>query len=183
MFRGKTVVIAVTGGIGAFKSAQLVREFRAAGAATFVIMTPNATEFITPLTLETLSGNPVAIDMFDPKNKWDMEHIALADRADLLIVAPATGNIIGKAAGGIADCLVSTTIMTVMSCVPILMAPAMNNRMWENPMVQRNVAILRDAGVMFAGPVEGKLADGRSGMGRLADISDILTAAEPLLAE
>lgn len=182
MFRDKTVVIAVTGGIGAFKSAQLVRELRAEGAVTFVIMTPNATEFITPLTLETLSGNPVAIDMFDPKNKWDMEHIALADHADLLIVAPTTGNMIGKAANGIADCLVSTTIMTVMSNVPIVMAPAMNTRMWENPIVQRNVTILREAGVVFAGPVEGKLAEGRVGMGRLADIDFILSTAGPLLA-
>ena len=181
MFRDKTVVVAVTGGIAAFKSAMLVRELRARGACTFVIMTSNATEFMTPLTLETLSGNPVAIDMFDPKNKWDMEHIALADQADLLIVAPATGNMIGKAANGIADCLVSTTIMTVMSNIPILMAPAMNTRMWENPIVQRNVAVLREAGVVFAGPVEGKLAEDRVGMGRLADIEYILKTAGPLL--
>ena len=107
MFRDRTVVLAVTGGIAAYKSAALVRELRNADAEVFVIMTRAAKEFITPLTFETLSQKPVAIEMFDRENKWTLEHIALADRADLLIVAPATANIIGKAAAGIADDLVN----------------------------------------------------------------------------
>ena len=181
MLTGKTIVLAVTGGIAAYKSAILVRELQARGAEVMVVMTRSAMEFITPLTLETLSRNPVATDTFDRANRWDLEHIALADRADLLVVAPATANIIGKAACGIADDLASTTILTMLSTVPILMVPAMNNRMWENPIVQRNVATLRDFGVRFAGPAEGKLADGRIGMGRMAEVEEILKAAEEMV--
>jgi phosphopantothenoylcysteine synthetase/decarboxylase len=178
MFADRTVVLAVTGGIAAYKSAAIVRELRAAKAEVLVIMTPEAVEFVTPLTFETLSRNPVAVGMFEGDNPWDLEHIALADRADLLLVAPATANIIGKAAHGIADDLVSTTILTMMSTVPILMAPAMNTRMWENPIVKRNVELLGNAGVMFVGPGEGALADGRTGVGRMAEVGEILAAAD-----
>lgn len=181
MFRDRTVVLAVTGGIAAYKSATLVRELKSTDAEVLVIMTRDAKEFVTPLTFETLSQNPVAVDMFNRKNEWTLEHIALADRADLLIVAPATANIIGKAVSGIADDLVSTTVLTMMSTIPILMAPAMNNRMWENPIVKKNVDNLKIIGVHFVGPCEGKLADGRVGMGRMADIEDILKTAEKLL--
>ena len=181
MLREKTVVLAVTAGIAAYKSANIVRELRNALAEVLVIMTKRATEFITPLTLETLSNNPVAVDMFDRENEWSLEHIALADRADIIIVAPATANIIGKAAAGIADDLVSTTILTMLSTVPVLMAPAMNNRMWENPFVRRNVEFLKEAGVKFVGPAEGKLADGRVGIGRMAEIEDILAAANKII--
>ena len=181
MFRDRTIVLAVTGGIAAYKSATLVRELKRAYAEVLVIMTRDAKEFITPLTFETLSQNPVAVEMFDRENKWSLEHIALADRADILIVAPATANIIGKAASGIADDLVSTSVLTMMSSIPILMAPAMNNRMWENPIVKKNVETLKKSRVHFVGPCEGKLADGRVGMGRMADIADILKAAETLL--
>ena len=175
MFRDRTVVLAVTAGIAAYKSPMIVRELKKnADTEVLVIMTKEATEFITPLTLETLSQNPVAIEMFNRENKWSLEHIALADRADILIVAPATANIIGKAASGIADDLVSTTVLTMMSSIPVLMAPAMNSRMWENPIVQKNVKILKKSGVHFVGPVEGKLADGRVGIGRMADVKDIL---------
>jgi phosphopantothenoylcysteine synthetase/decarboxylase len=177
MFADRTVVLAVTAGIAAYKSAIIVRELKAEKAEVLVIMTREATEFITPLTLETLSQNPVAVGMFDRGNKWDLEHIALADGADLLIVAPATANIIGKAAHGIADDLVSTTILTMMTTVPILMAPAMNTRMWENPFVKENVEALMRAGLKFVGPEEGKLADGRIGMGRMAEAEEILKAA------
>ena len=177
MFRDRTVVLAVTAGIAAYKSAMIVREFKRQDAEVLVIMTPSATKFITPLTLETLSQNPVAVDIFDRENKWSLEHIALADRADLLVVAPATANLIGKAASGIADDLVSTTVLTMMSTIPVLMAPAMNSRMWDNLVVQRNVQYLEKIGVHFAGPVEGRLADGRSGIGRMADVPDILDKA------
>ena len=181
MFRDRTVVVAVTGGIAAYKSAMLVRELKNERAEVHVIMTERATGFISPLTLETLSQNPAAVNIFDRKNGWDMEHIALADQADILIIAPATANIIGKSAHGIADDLVSTTICTMMSSVPILMVPAMNNRMWENPVVKLNVKALVNAGVNFIGPVEGKLADGRIGIGRMADIKDILQTARKLI--
>jgi len=180
MLRDRTAVLAVTAGIAAYKSATIVRELKALDAEVLVIMTKGATEFITPLTLETLSRNPVAVDMFR-KNQWSLEHIALADRADILIVAPATANIIGKAACGIADDLVSTTILTMMTTVPVLMAPAMNTRMWENPVVQRNVATLRELGVHFVDPAEGRLADGRVGVGRMAEIEAILEAAKAII--
>jgi len=183
MFKGRTVVLAVTGGIAAYKSAALVRELRNADAEVFVIMTRGAKEFMTPLTFETLSQKPVAVEMFNRENKWTLEHIALADRADLLIVAPATANIIGKASAGIADDLVSTTILTMISNIPVLMAPAMNNRMWGNPIVRKNVEALRKTGICFVGPCEGKLADGRIGMGRMAEIEDILNNAKDLLKQ
>jgi phosphopantothenoylcysteine synthetase/decarboxylase len=181
MFRDRTVVVAVTAGIAAYKSAMLVRELKSASAEVLVIMTESATKFISALTFETLSQNPVAVRMFDHDNKWDLEHIALADRADILIIAPATANIIGKAAHGIADDLVSTTILTMMSTVPVLMAPAMNNRMWENSIVQQNVKILENAGIKFVGPEEGRLADGRIGIGRMARIENILATAHQLI--
>lgn len=183
MLTGKTIVLAVTGGIAAYKSAILVREFKARGAEVFVIMTRSATEFITPLTLQTLSRNPVSVETFDRGNHWDMEHIALADRADLLLVAPATANIIGKVAAGIADDLASTAILTMLTTVPVLMAPAMNNRMWENPILQRNMETLKGYGVRFVDPAEGKLADGRIGMGRMAEIEEIIEASDALVKE
>ena len=181
VFRDRTIVLAVTAGIAAYKTATIVRNLKAAKAEVLVIMTSGATNFITPLTLETVSQNPVAIDMFE-KNTWSIEHVALADRADIIIVAPATANIIGKSASGIADDLVSTTILTMMSSVPVLMAPAMNNRMWDNPIVKKNIQTLTSVGVSFVGPEEGRLADGRMGIGRMAEESAILDAARHLLA-
>ena len=183
MFTGKTAVVAITAGIAAYKSPIIVRELKKENADVLVVMTERATEFITPLTLEILSQNPVATGLFDKANKWDLEHIALADRADILVVAPATADIIGKAAGGIADDLVSTTILTMMSTVPILIAPAMNNRMWENPIVQNNVTTLKKAGIHFVGPIEGALADGRVGMGRMADVKNIISMVETILSK
>ncbi|MFC1485413.1 flavoprotein [Candidatus Latescibacterota bacterium] len=181
MLKDRTIVLAVTGGIAAYKSATLVRELKRAHAGVFVIMTEHAAEFITPLTLETLSQNPVAFDLFDETNQWEAEHIVLADRADLLLVAPATANIISKAACGIADDLVSTAILTMMAGTPVIMAPAMNNRMWENPIIAQHVAALAKLGVTFVGPAEGVLADGRTGVGRMADEGDIIDAVIRLL--
>ena len=181
MVRDKTIVVAVSGGIAAYKSAVLVRELSGAGAEVLVIMTDNACRFITPLTLETLSRNPVAVDQFSSGNRWDMEHIALADRADLVVVAPATANVIGKAAAGIADDLVSTAILTMLTKTPVLMAPAMNTLMWNNPIVRKNVEILTETGVRFVGPESGRLADGRTGVGRMSKVEDIVAAAAALL--
>ncbi|MFC1691974.1 flavoprotein [Candidatus Latescibacterota bacterium] len=183
MLRDKTIVLAVTASIAAYKSAEIIRELKNANAEVLVIMTEGAAEFITPLTLETLSQNPVAVEMFNRNNSWSLEHVALADRADCLIVAPATANILGKTATGIADDLVSTTILTMMSTIPILMAPAMNSRMWENPIVQENVKILENAGVHFVGPAKGKLADGRIGVGRMARVNEILDAVRQIFVK
>ncbi|MGN1008003.1 MAG: flavoprotein, partial [Butyricicoccus sp.] len=132
--QGKSVVLCVTGGIAAYKAADLTSRLKKKGAEVFVIMTRSATEFITPLTLEVLSGNRVITDMFNRDFPWEVEHISLAKRADVFVIAPATANILGKAAHGIADDMVSTTLMATKA--PLVIAPAMNTGMWDNPATQ-----------------------------------------------
>lgn len=172
MLRGKTVLVGVTGGIAAYKSATLIRRLRDAGAQVLVVMTRNATHFITPLTLQTLSGRPVYVEMFQPATEEVAEHVSLSEKADAVVVAPATANIIGKVAAGIADDMLSTTIMAAQS--PVIFAPAMHAQMYRNPIVQEKIAHLKELGYHFVGPVEGKLARGEIGIGRLAEISDIV---------
>lgn len=174
MLQDKTVVVGVTGGIAAYKSAILVSRLKEAGAQVIVVMTPNATWFITPLTLQTLSGHPVYVEMFPPTTDAVAEHVSLAERADVVVVAPATANIIGKVASGIADDMLSTTIMAAQS--PVIFAPAMHAQMYKNPIVQKNIARLEKLGYSFVGPAEGKLARGEVGVGRLAEIPDIIAA-------
>ena len=176
---GKNVVLCVTGGIAAYKAADLTSRLRKKGASVYIIMTESATHFITPLTLEVLSGNRVVTDMFDRAFTWEVEHISLAKRADVFVIAPATANIIGKAAHGIADDMVSTTLMATRA--PIVMAPAMNTNMYENPVVQQNMELLRERGVCFAAPVSGHLACGDTGSGKLADPADIVRVIEDAL--
>ena len=176
---GKNVVLCVTGGIAAYKAADLTSRLRKKGASVYIIMTESATHFITPLTLEVLSGNRVVTDMFDRAFTWEVEHISLAKRADVFVIAPATANIIGKAAHGIADDMVSTTLMATRA--PIVMAPAMNTNMYENPVVQQNMERLRERGVCFAAPVSGHLACGDTGSGKLADPADIVRVIEDAL--
>ena len=176
---GKNVVLCVTGGIAAYKAADLTSRLRKKGASVYIIMTESATHFITPLTLEVLSGNRVVTDMFDRAFTWEVEHISLAKRADVFVIAPATANIIGKAAHGIADNMVSTTLMAMRA--PIVMAPAMNTNMYENPVVQQNMELLRERGVCFAAPVSGHLACGDTGSGKLADPADIVRVIEDAL--
>ena len=176
---GKNVVLCVTGGIAAYKAADLTSRLRKKGASVYIIMTESATHFITPLTLEVLSGNRVVTDMFDRAFTWEVEHISLAKRADVFVIAPATANIIGKAAHGIADDMVSTTLMATRA--PIVMAPAMNTNMYENPVVQQNMELLRERGVCFAAPVSGHLACGDTGSGKLADPADIVHVIEDAL--
>ncbi|MBN2538848.1 MAG: bifunctional 4'-phosphopantothenoylcysteine decarboxylase/phosphopantothenoylcysteine synthetase, partial [Deltaproteobacteria bacterium] len=137
MLKDKNVVLGVTGGIAAYKAAELTREFVKRGAKVNIIMTRNAARFIGPLTLQTLSGNPVYHDMFSLSGDWDIHHISLAQSADILIVAPATANIIGKIASGIADDLLSTTITATKA--PVLICPAMNTNMYDNPIVRSNI--------------------------------------------
>ena len=172
MLKNKNIVLGITGGIAAYKSASLIGMLRKNGANVKVIMTKNATQFITPLTIESLSHNAVATDMFDKVNNYDIEHISLAKFADVFVVAPATANIIGKVANGIADDMLSTTIMATNS--PIIFAPAMNTNMYNNKIVQANIQKLKDYGYHFVETQIGMLACGDEGAGKLASLDVIL---------
>lgn len=174
--QGKNIVLCVTGGIAAYKAADLTSRLRKMGAQVYLIMTESATHFITPLTLEVLSEHRVVTDMFDRTFTWEVEHISLAKRADVFVIAPATANIIGKAVHGIADDMVSTTLMATKA--PIVIAPAMNTNMYENPTVQSNLEILKSRGVTVVEPASGRLACGDTGKGKLADPADIAHAIE-----
>ncbi len=167
MIDGKNIVVGVSGGIAAYKAVELVSRLKKAGATVYVIMTKAATEFVTPLTFRELSGNPVAVDLWSEVKHWNVEHIALASTADLFVVAPATANIIGKVANGIADDMLSTTIMATQA--PVIMAPAMNTNMYNNPLVQQNIAKLTALGYSFIEPASGMLACGVEGQGRLPE--------------
>lgn len=173
------VVLGVTGGIAVYKACELLRLLQKRGIDVFVVMTQNACRFVAPLTFETLSGHPVAVDTFDRPQTWEVEHIALAKRADLFLIAPATANIMGKMACGIADDMLSTTVMATRA--PVLVAPAMNTGMWENAAVQQNVKMLRARGVEIVAPVSGHLACGDNGAGKLEDVAVIAERACELL--
>lgn len=172
--KGKKIVLCVTGGIAAYKAADLVSRLKKQQAEVFVIMTKSACEFITPLTLEVLSGNRVVTDMFARDFTWEVEHISLAKKADVFVLAPCTANVIGKAAHGIADDMVTTTLMATRA--PIVIAPAMNTNMYENPVTQANMEILRGRGVQFVEPASGRLACGDTGRGKMADPAVICEA-------
>ena len=171
--RDKTIILGVTGCIAAYKSAELTRALKKLGADVWVIMTGAAQEFITPLTFRALSGNPCIVDMYD-KNAITTPamHISLPDAADLILVAPATANLTGKVANGIADDMLSTTIMA--SKAPVIFAPAMNTKMWDNPIVKENIKKLKKLGYRFIDPEYGDLACGGTGEGRLACMDSIL---------
>lgn len=173
------VVLGVTGGIAVYKACELLRLLQKRGIDVFVVMTQNACRFVAPLTFETLSGHPVAVDTFDRPQTWEVEHIALAKRADLFLIAPATANIMGKMACGIADDMLSTTVMATRA--PVLVAPAMNTGMWENAAVQQNVKTLQARGVEIVAPVSGHLACGDNGAGKLEDVAVIAERACELL--
>ncbi len=173
---GKTIALGLTGGIACYKSAELVRELVKAGASVRVMMSAGAQHFITPLTLQTLSGHPVVTDTFDLTQESEIGHIRLADSADAVIIAPATANVIGKLAAGIADDLITTVLLAVRA--PILLAPAMNVNMWENPIVQANLGRLRAYGFHIIEPGEGFLACGWEGKGRLPDTHVLVAEVE-----
>ena len=179
MLKGKEIIVGVTGSIAAYKSAELVRRLKDKGAGVTVLMTEKAMKFITPLTLETLSGNPVYGSLFPGGKEWDPVHISLARKADLILIAPATANIIGKLAAGLADDLLTTTVMTVKKTV--ILAPAMNTRMYENPILQENLKKLKSFGYKIIEPEYGFLACEEEGRGRLADIDTILKMVEDVL--
>lgn len=173
------VVLGVTGGIACYKSAAVVSALCKAGINVDVIMTENATKFIGPVTFQTLSKNPVTVDPFGSVKYWEVEHIALAEKADVMLIAPATADIIGKIASGIADDMLSTTVMAVTA--PVVFAPSMNVHMYENPIVQENIARLKKLGYQFIEPGEGLLACGDTGRGRMAEPEEITAYVMDLL--
>ena len=181
MFNNLNVVVGIAGGIAAYKSCGIVSFLKSQGANVDVIMTKNACEFITPLTLETLSGNKVIVDMFDRPDHMDVKHISLAKKADLFLVVPATANIIGKVANGIADDMLSTTIMATKA--PVVFAPAMNNGMYENPIVQNNLKKLKSYGYEIIEPAVGHLACGYEAKGKLPKTEVIIEFVKNLLKE
>lgn len=181
ILRDKEIILGVTGGIAAYKAVELLRELTKKGAKVHVVMTRNAQEFITPLTFQTLSGNPVQKDLFSLLEDSKISHVALADMAHLVAIVPATANIIGKVANGIADDFLSTMIMATRC--PVLFAPSMNVNMWGSVAVKQNVEKLKKAGYQFIGPDEGDLACEVIGQGRLAAVADILERIEELLTE
>src|SRR5881296_493409 len=176
----KSIVLGVTGSIAAYKSAELTSLLVKQGHDVFVVMTKDATEFISPLTLQTLSKNPVMTSFYDEKENWRPGHIQLADRANLLLVAPATANVIAELANGLASHPLAAIALATRA--PILIAPAMNGKMWEHRATQENVEKLRACGVEFIGPEEGMLACGYEGLGRLWKVNDIAFRAEFMLA-
>ena len=172
MLKGKNILLGVTGGIAAYKAADLCSRLVKQHAGVDVIMTEHATEFITPLTFESLCHRKAVTDTFDRNHPWEVEHIALADKADCVVIAPATANIIGKLANGLADDMLTTTVLACRC--PKLLVPAMNTNMYENPVVQDNLAKLRHYGWQIMEPASGHLACGTSGRGKLPEPENIL---------
>ena len=176
MLTNKNILIAVCGGIAAYKVVEVVSRLRKAGANVHVMMTQEATHFVTPLTFQEISGNPVNVSMWDKVTNWNVEHIALANLADLVLVAPATANVIGKVANGIADDMLTTVIMATKA--PVFVAPAMNSNMFTNPITQENLAKLRKFNYQIIEPASGHLACGVNGVGRLPEAIDLFKTVE-----
>lgn len=176
---GREIVLGITGGIAAYKSADLTSRLVQAGASVTVVMTEAAEHFIGSTTFEALTGRPVYRDLFAPVEHYRGEHIGLAQRAELLVIAPASANVLAKAANGLADDLLSTLVLAV-TC-PILLAPAMNTEMWSKPAVQRNLARLRDDGFHVVEPGSGWLSCGQVGPGRMAEPAEIQARIAQLL--
>ncbi len=178
-FRNRTVVLCVGGGIAAYKACEVVRLVVKGGGKVRVAMTPAAARFVAPLTFQALSGAPALVDLLDPAAESAYGHLALARMADLVIVAPATADLLARIRAGMADDAVTTTVLAA-TC-PVLLAPAMNTRMWRNPVTRENVAALQGRGMQLCGPAAGSLADGDVGEGRLAEPEDIAAAAARIL--
>jgi phosphopantothenoylcysteine decarboxylase / phosphopantothenate---cysteine ligase len=179
MLKGKTIVLGVTGGIAAYKACELTRRLVESGADVHVILTKGAQQFVTPLTFQTLSGHPVHTDLFSLTQEQEIGHISLADRADLVFVAPATADVLAKIAHGLCDDLLTTVICATQATV--LFAPAMNVHMWENPITQENVAKLKKHNFLFVEPDSGFLACGYTGKGRLPDADALVGEVEKAL--
>lgn len=181
MLKGKKIVVGVTGGIAVYKAVDLVSKLRKQGAEVRVIMTEHAQQFVTPLTFKEISGNTVAVSMWSGNQEFNVEHIALANWADVFVVAPATANILAKLAGGLADDLLSTTLLAAQA--PIIVCPAMNTGMYENPLTQENIARLQQHGIVVMPPATGFLACGTSGTGRLPEPLAIVDFIKAFFAE
>ena len=173
------IVLGISGSIAAYKAAELVSSLVQDGGDVTVVMTAGATRFVAPLTFQTLTRRHVWTDVFDPAGVVGTEHIEITDRAKLLVIAPATANVLGKLANGIADDMLSTLALAV-DC-PVLVAPAMNTRMWNHPAVKENVAILKRRGVRFIAPGKGRLACGHVGAGRMAEPAEIRSEIRKIL--
>ncbi len=176
MLEGKHIVLGICGGIAAYKAAEIASRLRKKGADVHCIMTENATKIITPLTLREITGNPVTVSMWSEVTHWNVEHIALASLADAFVIAPATANILGKTANGIADDMLSTTIMATKT--KVIFAPAMNSQMYTNPITQHNIEKLKQYGYVFIPPASGHLACGTDGIGRLPEPEEIVDFVE-----
>ena len=179
MLSNFNVLLGVSGGIACYKACEVVSRLKKLNAGVDVVMTKHATEFVAPLTFETLSNRPVVSDMFSREREWEVEHIALAKKADLCIIAPATANIISKLAEGIADDMLTTTYLA-LKC-PVIIAPAMNTNMYENPVIKANLEKLRKSGVIVVDSAEGRLACGDVGKGKMAEPLDIVAKAVEVL--
>lgn len=179
MLENKNVLVAVTGGIACYKACGLVSALKKAGACVNVVMTAHAAQFVAPLTFETLSANPVACDMFAPKEHWEVEHVSLAKKADLAIIAPATANVLDKLAAGIADDMLTTTLLATKA--KVLACPAMNTAMYENEAVQNAIKTLKARGYEFLKPDTGLLACGDVGKGRMCEPEEIYAKALDML--
>ncbi|MDO8567986.1 MAG: bifunctional phosphopantothenoylcysteine decarboxylase/phosphopantothenate--cysteine ligase CoaBC, partial [Dehalococcoidales bacterium] len=179
MLTNKTIVLGITGGIAAYKAADLASKLTQAGARVEVVMTESAGKFITPLTLRNITGRPVVTDMFELASEFSVEHIALADAADVVVIAPATANTIAKLAAGIADDMLGCVVLATRA--PVIIAPAMHTGMWEKQVTLDNVSRLKSRGVTIVEPAYGRLASGGTGVGRLADTESIIAAVNRVL--
>ena len=179
--RDARVLLCVTGGIACYKAADLTSKLVQAGATVNVAMTQAACEFVQPLTFQALTRQAVHLSLWDATERFDSAHLSLTESADIMVVAPATANMLAKMAHGLADDLVSTLALSACGACDILVAPAMNTRMWDAPATQANMATLRDRGVIVAGPGEGNLACGTTGLGRMLDVPDLLDAITGVL--
>ncbi|MCX6898389.1 MAG: phosphopantothenoylcysteine decarboxylase [Verrucomicrobia bacterium] len=181
MEKKATILVGVTGSIAAYKAADLVSKLVKAGHTIHVVMTREATELVTPLTFATLSRNPVTLNLFEELAEWKPQHVSLADDANLLVIAPATANVIAKLALGLADDALSSIALACQA--PMLIAPAMNGKMWQHPATQQNVATLKKRGAQFIGPEAGLLACGYEGLGRLWNVDGIVAEIARLLKQ
>lgn len=179
MLANKTLVLGITGSLSAYKAADIASKLTQAGAKVEVVMTESATRFIAPLTLRSITGRPVVTDMFELASEFNIEHVALAEAADVVVIAPATANVIAKLAGGIADDELTCTVLATEA--PVIVAPAMDVNMFQNPITQENLAKLKARGFTIVGPEHGWLASGKVGMGRLADTDKIIDTINKVL--
>ena len=179
MLRNRTIVLGITGSIAAYKAAEIASQLTQAGAKVNVVMTKEAIQFISPVTLRALTGNPVVTEMFDLASEFSIEHVSLAKSADIIVIAPATANIIAKLATGIADDILCCTVLATRA--PVLIAPAMETNMYDNPVTQDNLSKLKARDFAIIGPATGWLASGKDGPGRLADINDIISSIRQVL--